>query len=306
MGLLADKYDRAYAYGRHAATELVRLSSVYEQFKDWQLIIREVVHIPFGRDIAFSSGKMGIADVRRPPAFILGQSRPDDEQKMRLYLNARSQTIHAGWLTEIMDVLKSDWAADYRNARLTGPGDNIMPEADNASSGSIVGKRPLSDADVYYPRTDFRYQLLGGRLQSKLVAKKAEQIASELGHTPIDSLLGNVEVPGLGSALSGQPVRQFLAGLSYAPLEPVAFDHSIISDLHPEFRKLMPSITLPEYGHGGAELGHIKVEAGSEFTVATWRVEISDPIGPIEVFKAYVPEVIEPVVPNQTPGTRRA
>jgi hypothetical protein len=283
----SDAYDRAFEIGRNAANEAVRLVSVYEQYSDWQLIIRELIHIPFGREVAFAGAKIGVAEVRRPPAFILGQSQPDDSQKMRMYLNARSQTIHSGWLTEIMDVLKSEWAADYQNARLTGPGDNIHPEGDNAPSGSVVGKRPMSDEVVYYPRTDFRIQLLKGRLQKKLVDRKSQQIAADLGNTPINSLLGTVNVPGLGSALSGQTVEEFLAGLSKPSVDPIPYLSDIFSEKYPEYRISIPELTLPDYSQMSSALGHIQVQPGMEFTAAAWRIELSAPISPIEAFAGY-------------------
>lgn len=286
LRMLEDQFDYVFKAGTHAANELVRLGLTYEQFEDWQLIIREVTHIPFGRQVAFSADRVGIAEVRRPPGFVLGQARPNDEQKMRLYLSARSQTIHAGWLTEIMDILKSEWAGEYQNSRMTSTGDNILPEADNAPSGSVIGKRPLSDEDVYYPRTDFRVQLLGGRLQTKLVERKSLQIAAELKGMPIDSILGNVEVTGLGRALSGQSVRAFLAGLSMPPIEPTPFTPDIFSERYPEFRVSNPEITLPSYGAMAGTLGNINVEPGSDFTAAVWRIELSGPIAPAEAFKA--------------------
>jgi hypothetical protein len=287
----ATAFDRAFDVGRHAAMEIVRLINYFEQLADWQIILRELIHIPFGREIAFASGTSGIADITRPPAFVLGKSEPNNDQKMRLYLNARSQTIHAGWLTEIMDVLKAEWGHEYRNSRLTGPGDNILPEADNAPSGSIVGKRPLSDEDVFYPRTDFRHQLLKGRLQNKLVEQKAHQIAVELGRSSVDTLLGSVDVQGLGSALSGQSVQDFLAGLSRPPKASVGFDPEIFSSLYPEFRHSTPEVSLPPYGEQDESIyGSIHVAPGVEFTAAAWRVELSGPIAPIEAFKAYQPD----------------
>jgi len=301
----SDAFDRAFEIGRNAANETVRMVSVYEQFSDWQVIIRELIHIPFGREVAFSGAKIGVSEVRRPPAFILGQAQPDDSQKMRMYLNARSQTIHSGWLTEIMDVLKSEWASDYQNARLTGPGDNIHPEGDNAPSGSVVGKRPMSNDDVYYPRTDFRVQLLKGRLQRKLVDRKSHQIAADLGSTPINSLLGNVNVPGLGSALSGQSVEEFLSGLSSPSLEPIPFLSDIFSGLYPEYRISVPALTLPDYSAVSPSLGHIQVEPGMEFTAAAWRIELSAPIAPIEAFAGYVePNAPETLISN--PGEQIA
>ena len=282
-----DEYERTYEIARHAIGEIVRLSSVRDQFEDWQIVIREIVHVPFGKEIGFATSKIGVEEVTRPPAMILGKSRPDDKQKMQLFLNARRQTIHGGWLTEIMDMMKDEWREDYANARLTTPADNILPEADNASSQSIVGKRPLSDEDVYYPRADFRRRIVSGDLQRKLVAKKAEQVAIDLKRTSLDQLLAQVEVSGIGSALSGQKVVEFLSGLSIESQEKVEYPADLISNKYPGNRIFGPELTLPEPSNHDSEVGQIQVKPGVELTAAAWRVELSGPIHPLDVLKGF-------------------
>ena len=289
-----DEYERTYEIARHAISEIFRLSSIRDQFEDWQIVIREIVHVPFGKEIGFATSKIGVEDVTRPPAMILGKSRPDDKQKMQLFLNARRQTIHGGWLTEIMDMMKDEWREDYANARLTTPGDNILPEADNASSESIVGKRPLSDEDVYYPRADFRRRIVNGDLQRKLVSKKAEQVAIDLKRTSLDQLLALVEVNGLGSALSGQKVVEFLSGLAVKSEEKVLYPADLISDKFPGNRIFGPELTLPEPSSYDSETGQIQVKPGVELTAAAWRVELSAPIHPLEILKGF--EGDQPVV----------
>jgi hypothetical protein len=300
-----DEYERTYDIARHAIGEIVRLSSVRDQFEDWQIVIREIVHVPFGKEIGFATSKIGVEEVTRPPAMILGKSRPDDKQKMQLFLNARRQTIHGGWLTEIMDMMKDEWREDYANARLTTPADNILPEADNASSQSIVGKRPLSDEDVYYPRADFRRRIVSGDLQRKLVAKKAEQVAIDLKRTSLDQLLAHVEVSGLGSALSGQKVVEFLSGLSVESQEKVAYPADLISHKYPGNRIFGPELTLPEPSNNDSEVGQIQVKPGVELTAAAWRVELSGPIYPLDVLKGFEGdrEVVDPGTPDlEEPG----
>lgn len=286
-----DEYERAYVRARHDVAEIVRLDSVRDQFEDWQVVLREIVHLPFGREIGFGTTRAGIEDVTRPPAMILGKSEPDGRQKMQLFLNARRQTIHGGWLLEILDVLKDEWRGDYENARLTTPADNILPEADNAPAGSIVGKRPLSDDDVYYPRTDFRRRVVSGDLQRALVARKAEQVAVDLRQTSLDRLLATVDVAGLGSALSGQSVQDFLAGLSMQQDAGVAFPADLIADDYPNHRLYGPELVLPVPGSLNAEAGQIQVQPGVELTAAAWRVELSGPIHPLEILKGFEPEV---------------
>lgn len=293
--LAMDEYERSYNRARHNVEEIVRLSSVSEQFDDWQAVVRELVHVPFGREIGFATTKAGIDEVTRPPAMVLGRSRPDEKQRMQLFLQARRQTIHAGWLGEILDMLKQEWRSDYENARLTTSADNILPESDNAPSKSIVGKRPLSDEDVYYPRTDFRLRVAAGDLQRALVIKKAEQIAIDLRQTALGSLLAKVEVAGLGAALGGQSVESFLAGLSQATEDKVAFPPDLISDKHPNYRTFEPALVLPPPGTLNAEAGQIQVEPGVELTAAAWRVELSTPLDPLEILRGFE-GIAKPVV----------
>lgn len=291
LARIEDQYERAFHQGRHSISELLRLASVNEQFHDWQAIIREIVHVPFGRDSQFDSISRTVEDIERPAGFVIASAHPDDAQKMRPYLDARSQTMHTGWLSGIRDVLFEEWRDKYINSRLLSPADNILPESDNSSSQSIVGKHPFSNEDVYYPRADLRRRLVGGRLQSHLVEEKSRQIAEDLRRTPIESLIGTVEVRGAGSALSGLPVKEFLNSLAVPPEEPVAFFPDLISDLHPELRHMVPELLLPAPDGLSAGIGSVQVEPGVEFTAATWIVELSPPIGPLAALRAISPSV---------------
>ena len=297
--LAMDQYERSYYRARHNVEEVVRLSSVNDQFDDWQVVVRELVHLPFGREIGFATTKAGIDDVTRPPAMVLGKSQPDEKQRMQLFLQARRQTIHAGWLGEILDMLKQEWRNDYENARLTTSADNILPESDNAPSNSVVGKRPLSDEDVYYPRTDFRRRVTAGDLQRALVMKKAEQVAIDLRQTSLDRLLAKVEVAGLGAALSGQTVENFLAGLSRESEDKVAFPPDLISDMHPNYRIFEPELILPAPGTMNSETGQIQVQPGIELTAAAWRVELSAPLDPLDILRGFETVVKQPVAESQ-------
>ncbi len=290
MDMMSD-VEVAYLRARHEVTEIVRLGSLNEQFEDWQMIIRQLVHVPFGRDIGFHTSKIGISEVQRPPAMVLGTSRPDDKQKMQLFLNARRQTVHAGWLMEVFDIMREEWRLEYENSRILTPADNILPEADNSSSQSVVGKKPLTDEDVHYPRTDLRLKLMSGVLQEKLVRRKAEQVAEDLRRTTLRELLAEVEVTGLGSALSGQSVNDFLSGLSVESEEKVPYPPDLISDRYAARRSYHPEVTLPPYGSMNADIGQIQVQPGVELTAAAWRVEFSGPLHPFDVLRGFEDDI---------------
>jgi hypothetical protein len=192
-----------------------------------------------------------------------------------------------------MDVLNQEWKIGYQNSRILSPGDNIIPESDNASPESVVGRHPITNDKIYYPRSDFRRRLVGGRLQKKLVQQKSQMIAEDLRRTPVETLLGAVEISGPGSALSGMGVREFLSSLETPPDEAVPYLADLISDTVPHLRNSAPEMILPKYDEMADQVGHVQVEPGVEFTAATWIVELSDPIGPLSSFRGHVSAQIE-------------
>ena len=291
LNLEMDAYLKVYENSRHTLSEIVRLASMRDQFEDWQSVIREVVHVPYGHEVGFSTVRKGVDEVTRPPAMILGKSRPDDKQKMRLLLGARSQTIHKGWLTEILDLMKDAWKSDYENSRLVGTADNIVPESDNAPADSVYGKKPLTDEDVYYPRSDLRRRIESGELQKVLVKQKAWQIAEDLRKMSLDQLLANVEVHGLGSALDGQSVSSFLEGLTNSTNDETLFPADLISDEYVANRVYGPDLILPKAGSKDIEASRVQVMPGVEMTAAAWRVELSGPIHPLEVLRGFSEDV---------------
>ena len=156
---------------------------------------------------------------------------------------------------------------------------------------------------MYYPRTDFRRRVTAGDLQRALVLKKAEQVAIDLRQTSLDRLLAKVEVAGLGAALSGQTVEDFLAGLSRESEDKVAFPPDLISDLHPNYRLFEPQLILPASGTMNSETGQIQVQPGIELTAAAWRVELSEALEPLEILRGFdnvvKTEVVQPTSSNK-------
>ncbi len=126
------------------------------------------------------------------------------------------------------------------------------------------------------------------------MAQKSVMIADDLRRTPIETLLGKVEITGPGSALSGMEVKEFLSSLATPPDEAVPYMADLLSDLAPQLRNSVPEIVLPEYDELADQIGHVQVEPGVEFTAATWIVELSAPIGPLSSFRGYTrPAVTE-------------
>ena len=192
---------------------------------------------------------------------------------------------------EILDLMKEAWKSDYENSRLISTADNIVPESDNAPADSVYGKKPLTDEDVYYPRSDLRRRIESGELQKVLVSQKASQIADDLRKMSLDQLLANVEVLGLGSALDGQTVSSFLEGLTNSTDDETQFPAELISDDYAGNRVYGPDLILPKIGSKDIEASRVQVMPGVEMTAAAWRVELSGPIHPLEILNGFSDDV---------------
>jgi len=269
------KYEASVEIAQHAIIELERLNAVYEQFEDWQLILREIAHRPFGAGGSFESSNKGMESVARPASFVLATAKPSDEQLLSALLQAKKQTIHAGWLSDIYKIQRRVWEKAYQLSCLTGAGDNLDPEADNAPSHAIRAKRPITNEDVFYPRADFRFNLCGGKLSDQLIKEKAQIIAEDLARMRISDLLGSVEVVGEGRALNGRPIDKFLGDL--LEFESPNFDPDLFADGFPELRKENIEKKLPlNPPDTGSTFGVVR--PGEELTAAVLRIDLSGAI----------------------------
>jgi hypothetical protein len=272
--LMTDVFESSIDRARHATSEIERLASVYKQFDDWQQILREISHCPFGSGAGFQSLGGGTADVSRPASFVVARAKPSQEQLTHALLRAKRQTVHAGWLHEIYLIQRRVWESRYELVCFAG-GDSLAPEADNAPAQSVRTKAPITNEDVYYPRTDFRKKLCTGTLSDALVAEKAQVIADELAEMRVSDLLGAVEVVGEGSALNGRPIDKFLGDLVQADNPDFDPDVFGVSASHMRVNNIEMSIPNVE-DLSTSTFGTVK--PGEELTAAVMRIDLSPAI----------------------------
>ena len=264
-------YELSVEKAQHATEELERLSAIYAQFEDWQMILREISHRPFGAGGSFGGASEEVKQIPRPASFVLATAKPSDEQLTSALLQAKKQTIHTGWLTEIYDIQRRVWEHQYQLACLTGDGDDLAPEADNAPSAAIRSKKPITNEDVFYPRADFRMNLCNGKLSAGLIKEKAQIIAHDLAQMKIGSLLGDVEVIGEGKALNKRPIEKFLGDLVESETQP--FDPELFATGYADLRIHNNDFTLPrEEVQSTSTFG--KVLPGEELTAAIFRIDL--------------------------------
>jgi hypothetical protein len=267
-------FESSIERAQHATSEIERLASVYKQFDDWQMILREISHRPFGSGAGFQSLGGGTADINRPASFVVARAKPSQEQLTHALLRAKRQTVHAGWLHEIYLIQRRVWESRYELVCFAG-GDSLAPEADNAPAESVRTKAPITNEDVFYPRTDFRKNLCTGTLSDELVAEKAQVIAEELAQMRVSDLLGDVEVVGEGSALNGRPIDRFLGDLAQA--DNPDFDPDVFGVSAPHMRVNNIEMSIPRVeDQSTSTFGTVK--PGEELTAAVMRIDLSPAI----------------------------
>jgi len=264
--------------GQHSAKELVRLIGARDQLNEWQEILREIVHAPFGRTNSFDGSKMGISAIACPPQFVLATADPSEDQITAAMSSAKDHTIHAGWLNETFESLRKQWSDQYKKWSAAGSGDDLSPENDNVDSSAVRGKRPLTREPLYYPRSDFHRAILSGDLRSGLIQGKVDQISADLRRTPLKELLSHVMVSGLGQALSGQPVEKFLDGLQISKEDIPIFDPELFSISALALRNENIDMSLPPADKAQTHALSSSVRPGEELVAVAARIDLSTPM----------------------------
>lgn len=260
----------------HNARELARLIVARRQFGDWQAVIREVVHAPFGRiDRSVAFGERA-PDVERPQSFLLAHARPTPDQLAAAQLRAKKQTIHTGWLSQIFATTRDAWMANYRRIRIASEFEDLRPESDNAGTDSVITH--WQGDPVLYPRADFRRRLTSGELRSAVINERIDVIVEALATTELDDLLARVEIAGEGAALTGSTPQAFLGGLDDQAVPRFASDLFTGGSLTLRSENVDRSESGP-----GIRSGFVQAESlgpGRTFTAVAWRVDFSHPVRP--------------------------
>jgi hypothetical protein len=120
-------YTEAVYNARHDAVELLRLSALYDQLRDWAEIIGWMVHHPGGAE-----GDRHVADedpppVETPAALRVGVGRPSADMLMGATLRAARVEFRVGWLTKLFERYRTSSMAAVK--LLAGLGDTA-PDPD--------------------------------------------------------------------------------------------------------------------------------------------------------------------------------
>lgn len=271
---------------QHSARELTRLAKAREQFDDWQAVIRNVVHRPFGPLSDTADTAPEVHSVDRPQSFVTATAHPAQHQLRSIQIHAKSQTFTRSWLSNTFHVMRDRWRTDYAQDVLWAGDRPLEPESDNSPAGAVRARIPETDEEVFSPREDFRNRVTSGRLQPSVVAKLTEAIVERLGEVPLDELLSPVVVSGPGRALQGRPPEAFLRGLQTPLTETPNFQPEIFGNDPAALRFRTDNVTTarPPAPIGAEQLPPLfmpeVVSPGRDLVFATFRLAMSDAIEP--------------------------
>jgi hypothetical protein len=210
----------------HFSSEFARMNNALEQFDDWQAMIRIISHTPFGALGEPKEGVKVVVPVTRPQSFVFATTQPLPKQLIKAQLTARKMTIHKGWLSTVFDGVKEEWSERYKQSLLLDMAQE--PERDNSPYLTVQG-RDSSNQEILTPRQDFRKRLTDEFLQEVVVREHKKTIVEWIRETPIDELLGPIQIIGSGVALNGMNPHQFLRGIFLAEEDEPLFDGDLFS-----------------------------------------------------------------------------
>lgn len=197
-------YVEAVFSARHNAAELLRLSSMYDQFRDWGEIIGWLVHHPGGRAQGGGGGGRGhelTGPVRSPAALKVGVGQPSQDMVVGATSRAARASFSAGWMMELFERYRAASVAAVRE--LTGL-DDAAPDPDpDRDLTPPATRRVLLD----HLATD-RFSLAWrNELRAEIV-----NALSEIDPTALFATV-QLEPEEEGAEAPSEPVADFLAGL---------------------------------------------------------------------------------------------
>ncbi|MAF96371.1 MAG: hypothetical protein CMM60_11545 [Rhodospirillaceae bacterium] len=292
---------------QHSAKQLATLVNARDQFEDWQAVIRTVVHTPFGDLKTFEERMEVTASVSRPQSFVYATARPSSKQLRAAQLNARTMTVHRGWLTTAFLEMQKGWGDDYGGDLLWPSDQPLDPSSDNSAAGTVRSRMPGTNDPLYAPRQDFRARMVAGRLHKVVIDVHTKAIIKWLTDVTLDDeqnfslddLLPPVGVIGPGQALNGLPPSEFLQGLNADISEVPDFPAVVFGDSAAAILLNTNNIkrSLPDSPEESQLLSFHTAGQGRDLVFASCRMVFSE---------SLLPNLLRGYKDHMTPGQPRS
>lgn len=206
----ATEIEKQYRDLVHAINEFRRLQLLKVQFTDWQRLVRELVHYPYGRIDEIGETIELIDAAAIPPQMIVARLKPDAPQATKLRNYAKEQLTGSGYLDSILIEMYNNWKEHYESIKellhQSNPYLDVSPL--NLEPGVVHAGRKY-----YFSRRDFVDSSIVGNLRTTLVDEKVHSLSENIFDSIIEDIFAKVDSE-LYPAFNSESPFSFLVGLT--------------------------------------------------------------------------------------------
>lgn len=206
----ATAVERKYRDLVHSINEFRRLQLLRIQFVDWQRLVRELVHYPYGRITDLDEVHQVIDEEAIPPQFVVATVEPSPAQAMDLRNFAHSQVKVSGYLGAIAASLRKDWQEEYESIEVLRLQSN--PELD-VSPPNLEPGVEVKGRKYLFARRDFINSSIDGNLRSEIVLDHVHDLSENILGRHVEEVFAKVDA-GRKVAFSSDSPLEFLRGLT--------------------------------------------------------------------------------------------
>lgn len=266
----------------HAGLATTRFCSLYWQHLDWSEIIGGVAHRPWGQRRGDPLSHR-LSDVRTARSTLLATADPDLERMLHAVALGQRAVATTGWLTTHLLTLEELSTTRYARTTAT-PIDQVQPTFDTAEPGVVLRRNIDTNDDVRTPRGNLHRDVVLERFADQLREGQSQRVIDASFSLTPDQLLGPVEVHGVGQALSGEPVSEFLADVK-ATDRKVSFPFSMFVDASLGVRPERSVVRVPRGVERSDSWGRTltRTEPGRNLLLMACRLDLSDGLEPSDL-----------------------
>jgi hypothetical protein len=194
----------------HSINEFRRLELLRMQFADWQRLVRELAHHPYGKLRDAERSLVPLEEEEIPPQLVLAKMMvdPDGDIAFRKYVHQQLKT--RGFLSTISATMEELWRVDYERADV---GVAPTPRQDTSPPDLKPGKF-LEGREYLFPRRDFVTRGSGPELRARMVADNVMTLDSHFRNLTLAEILGSVDAGDLRPAYRRVVPVDFLRGIA--------------------------------------------------------------------------------------------
>ena len=254
-----------------AIKEYSRLSFVQRQFADWNLIIRELAHSPFGRLSDLDDTADRLLQIPRPPQFATARVLQSNNQKLQIQREIWLQILQVGYLKSVYQTIRSKWSEEYS---ITVSDGSVSPEGDTGAKRTILGLSGSDNRPIFNPRGDFAYQVCGAELRQQYTKSLMNSLSAWFSTRNISDVFSETDHASSGHhAFDHYSPMDFLYSSIVNPTQTIANDFK--SGLFKvESGRHVANVEERFSSQYDDTLGAFPIELGSPMILMTWVIEL--------------------------------